>query len=63
MKIRYLSLIVLLVMRVFAPIQAQPKALFDKTTHEFGTILWKNYQHYAEKFYDLIKLNLSLIHI
>ena len=19
--------------------------------------LWKNYQHYAEKFYDLIKLN------
>ena len=25
--------------------------------------LWKNYQHYAEKFYDLIKLNLSLIHI
>ena len=23
-------------------IRDRPKALFDKTTHEFGTILWKN---------------------
>lgn len=27
---------------MLSALQAQPKALFDKTTYEFGTILWKN---------------------
>ncbi len=29
-------------MGVTLGVQAQPKALFDKTTHEFGTILCEN---------------------
>ena len=38
-----LILIVSLLMGVTLGVQdTNPKALFDKTTHEFGTILWKN---------------------
>lgn len=39
---KHIILIVSLLMGVTLGVQAQPKALFDKTTHEFGTILWKN---------------------
>lgn len=37
-----ITLILSLLMVVTFALQAQPKASFDKTTHEFGTILWKN---------------------
>ena len=39
---KHIILIVSLLMGVTLGVQAQPKALFDKATHEFGTILWKN---------------------
>lgn len=39
---KHILLIVSLLLVVTLGVQAQPKALFDKTTHEFGTILWKN---------------------
>lgn len=37
-----ITLILSLLMIVSMSLSAQPKASFDKTTHEFGTILWKN---------------------
>lgn len=39
---KHITLIVSLLMIVALNLKAQPKASFDKTTHEFGTILWKN---------------------
>lgn len=37
-----ITLILTLLMVAVLAVKAQPKASFDKTTHEFGTILWKN---------------------
>lgn len=39
---KHILLILSLLMVVTFGLQAQPKVSFDKTTHEFGTILWKN---------------------
>lgn len=37
-----ITLTAILLMAVVLGLQAQPKASFDKTTHEFGPVLWKN---------------------
>lgn len=42
MNVKSIILIIGLLLGTSLSVDAQPKASFDKTTHEFGMILWKN---------------------